>query len=131
MKSLKELEEIRNRTLDSVGLRKDRSSGARVVVGMGTCGIASGARGILLSFIEEARVRNITDMTVVQTGCIGACRLEPMAEVFMPGSEKVTYVNLTSEKVRRIISEHIVNGKSVDEYTIGSSVGDTAKQGGI
>jgi len=131
VKSLKELEEIRNRTLDSVGLRKDRSSGARVVVGMGTCGIASGARGILLSFVEEARLRSVSDMTVVQTGCIGACRLEPMAEVFMPGSEKVTYINLTPEKVRRIISDHIVNGKPIDEYTIGSEEENAAKQRGI
>ena len=121
MKSLKELDEIRKRTLDSVGLRKDRSSGARVVVGMGTCGIASGARGILLAFVEEARLRNITDMTVVQTGCIGACRLEPMAEVFMPGHEKVTYVSLTPDKVRKIITEHIINNKIVDDYTIGSA----------
>jgi len=124
VKSLKELDEIRNRALDTVGLRKDRSSGARVVVGMGTCGIASGARGILLAFVEEARLRNITDMTVVQTGCIGACRLEPMAEVFMPGYEKVTYVSLTPDKVKKIISEHIINNKIVDDYTIGSAMGN-------
>jgi len=59
-------------------------------------------------------------MTVVQTGCIGACRMEPMAEVYIPGKEKVTYVSLTPEKVRRIISEHIINGRYVREYTIGA-----------
>lgn len=120
MKSLKELEAIRNRTLDSVGLRKDRADGARIVVGMGTCGIASGARAILLTFIEESRTRGLNEVTVVQTGCIGACKLEPMAEVFTPGQEKVTYINLTADKVKRIVSEHLVNGKVVNDYTIGS-----------
>jgi len=118
MKSLKELQEIRNRTLDSMGLRKDRTEGIRVVVGMGTCGIASGARNVLLSFVEEARVRNLSDLTVVQTGCIGACRLEPMAEVYVPGGDKITYINLTPEKVKRIVSEHIVNGKIAEDLTV-------------
>ena len=119
MKSLSELEEIRKRTLESVNLRKDRS-GTRVVVGMGTCGIAAGARPVLFSFIEEIKKRNIQDVTVTQTGCIGVCRLEPMVEVYRPGEEKVTYVKMTPEKVKRVVAEHIVNGRSVTEFTIGA-----------
>ena len=82
MKTLKELEEIRQRTLESVNLRKDRT-GARVVVGMATCGIAAGARPILMAFLEEIKNRSLKDITVTQTGCIGVCRLEPMVEVYL------------------------------------------------
>lgn len=120
MKSLKELEEIRNRTLESVNLRKDRT-GTRIVVGMATCGIAAGARPILLAFMEEIKNRNLNDVTITQTGCIGVCRLEPMVEVYRPNEEKVTYVNMTVDKVKRIIAEHIVNGHVVKEFTIGAA----------
>lgn len=121
MKSLKELEEIKQRTLDSVNLRKDRSGGIRVVVGMATCGIAAGARPVLLSFLEEVKKRNLGNVTVSQTGCIGVCRLEPMVEVYLPGEEKVTYVKMTADKVKRVVAEHIVNGHPVTEYTIGAA----------
>lgn len=119
MKSLKELEEIRNRTLESVNLRKDRT-GIRVVVGMATCGIAAGARPVLLSFMEEIKKRKLQNVTVTQTGCIGVCRLEPMVEVYLPGQEKVTYINMDKDKVKRVVSDHIVNGQVVREFTIGA-----------
>jgi len=118
VKSLQELEEIRNKTRESVYLRKDRA-GIRVVVGMATCGIAAGARPVLLAFLEEIKKRNIKNVTVTQTGCIGVCRLEPMVEVYLPNQEKVTYVNMTPDKVSKIVSDHIVNGQPVMKYTIG------------
>ncbi|MDD3839601.1 MAG: (2Fe-2S) ferredoxin domain-containing protein [Clostridia bacterium] len=120
MKSIKELEEIRNRTLEKVNLRKDRQTGIRVVVGMATCGIAAGARPVLHAFMEEISKRKLQDVIVTQTGCIGVCRLEPIVEVFVPGEEKVTYVEMTPEKVARVVAEHIVNGRVVKEFTIGS-----------
>ena len=58
-------------------------------------------------------------MTVAQTGCIGMCRLEPMVEVYVKGQEKVTYVHMTPDKVARVVNDHIVNGRPVEEYTIG------------
>lgn len=119
MKSLKELEEIRKRTLDSINMRKE-SKATRVVVGMGTCGIAAGARPILLTFLEEAEKRGLVDVTITQTGCIGVCRLEPMVEIYRQGEEKVTYVKMTPEKVAKVVSDHIVNGQVVTEYTIGA-----------
>ncbi|MGE5494336.1 MAG: (2Fe-2S) ferredoxin domain-containing protein [Burkholderiales bacterium] len=118
MKSLKELEEIRNKTLAQIDLRK-KGEGVRVVVGMATCGIAAGARPVLTAFVEEVAKRNLTNVIVSQTGCIGVCRLEPMVEVYTPGAEKVTYVKVTPSMVARIVTEHIVNGNPVKEYTIG------------
>ena len=74
-----------------------------------------------MAFVEEVNKRNLHDVIVTQTGCIGMCRFEPMAEVYKPGEDKVTYVKLTPEKVRRIVAEHIVNGKPVTEFTIGAA----------
>lgn len=119
MKSLAELEAIRNKVKANVTLRKDDHA-IRVVVGMATCGIAAGARPVMNAFLEEVARRNIDHVAVTQTGCIGVCRLEPIVEVYVPGEEKVTYVNMDPKKVSEIVSEHIVNGRVVTKYTIGA-----------
>ena len=115
MKSLQELEEIRKKTIDRVNQRTDRST-TRIVVGMATCGIAAGARPVLLTIMDEVNSNGLSDVIVAQTGCIGVCRLEPIIEVIKPGEEKVTYVKMTSEKAKRVIKEHVIGGKIVDEY---------------
>lgn len=120
MKSIKELEEIKQKTLQAVNLRKDRK-GIRIVVGMATCGIAAGARPVLMAFLDEIQKRNLHDVTVTQTGCVGVCRYEPIVEVYKPNEGKVTYIKVTAEKVKRIVAEHIVNGGVVTEYTIGAA----------
>lgn len=119
MKSLAELEAIRNKTREKVMVRKD-NDGIRVVVGMATCGIAAGARPVMNAFVEEAAKRGLENVAVTQTGCIGMCRLEPIVEVYAPDKEKVTYVKMTPEKAKRVVAEHIVNGNPVAEYTIGA-----------
>lgn len=119
MKSLADLEAIRNRTINKVGLRKEGAEETRIVVGMATCGIAAGARPVMQAFVEELQKRNITSAFVTQTGCIGVCRLEPIVEVYVPGQEKVTYVKMTADKAAKVVLDHIVNGKVVEEYTIG------------
>lgn len=121
MKSLAELEAIRQKTLENIAMRKEVHDSARVVVGMATCGIAAGARPVMLAFVEEINKRKLDHVTVSQTGCMGMCRLEPMVDVYMPGQEKVTYVKLTPDMVPRIVAEHIVNGRPVLEYTIGAA----------
>ncbi|MDO5299163.1 MAG: (2Fe-2S) ferredoxin domain-containing protein [Clostridia bacterium] len=119
MKSLAELAAIRSRMIEQVNLRKDDNINTRIVVGMATCGIAAGARPVMLEFVEELKRRGIDNVTVAQTGCVGMCRLEPMVDVYVKDQEKVTYVHMTPEKVARIVNDHIVNGRPVEEYTIG------------
>ncbi|MDY3928925.1 MAG: (2Fe-2S) ferredoxin domain-containing protein [Clostridia bacterium] len=120
MKSLAELEAIRNKVASNVTMRKDDHA-VRVVVGMATCGIAAGARPVMNAFVEEIQKRNLEHVSVVQTGCIGVCRLEPIVEILVPGEEKVTYVKMTPEKARTVVAEHLVNGRPVKEYTIGEA----------
>ena len=120
MKSLEELAALRERMKNNVAMRQDNSTATRVVVGMATCGIAAGARPVLTAFVEEVNRRGLKDVVVTQAGCIGMCKLEPIVEVFQPGKEKETYVKMTPEKVSRIVTEHLVNGSPVTEYTVGA-----------
>ena len=120
MKSLEELAALRERMKNNVAMRQDNSTATRVVVGMATCGIAAGARPVLTAFVEEVNRRGLKDVVVTQAGCIGMCKLEPIVEVFQPGKEKVTYVKMTPEKVSRSVTEHLVNGSPVTEYTVGA-----------
>lgn len=124
MKSLAELQAIRDKMRRQIDLRDSGDDRIRVVVGMATCGIAAGARPVMLKFLEEIQKRNLQNVTVSQTGCIGMCRLEPMLDVIMPGKEKVTYVRVNPDMVPRIVAEHIVNGRPVQEYTIGAAEGE-------
>ena len=73
------------------------------------------------AFVEELKRRGLEHVSVSQTGCAGMCRLEPMVDVMLPGQDKVTYVKVTPEMVGRIVAEHIVNGRPVEEYTIGAA----------
>ena len=120
MKSLAELQAIKDRMKDKVVLR-DGMENVRVVVGMATCGIAAGARPVLNAFVEGVNKEDLADkVSVTQTGCIGICQYEPVVEVFEAGKEKTTYVKMTAEKAQEVIEKHLKGGKVVAEYTIGA-----------
>ena len=121
MKSLEELKAIRDRVQNQMDMRNDNDNDTRIVIGMATCGIAAGARPVLNEFLQEINKRGLSGVTVTQTCCIGMCRLEPIVEIFKPGEEKVTYVKMTPDKVAKVVTEHIVNGRPVMEYTIGAA----------
>ncbi len=117
MKTLAELAQIRDKMKDKVGIREG-VNGVRIVVGMGTCGIAAGARLVLNTLVEEVANEGLSSAaTVLQTGCIGMCQYEPVVEVIEAGKEKVTYINVTPDMAKRIVAEHIKGGKPVTEYT--------------
>jgi (2Fe-2S) ferredoxin len=113
MKSLEELKKIREEAIKNVEMR-NTDKDVRVVVGMATCGISAGARPVLSAFVEEVAKRNLNNVQVVQTGCIGMCTYEP-------DKEKVTYIHVDPEKAKKIVAEHLVNGIVIKEYTIGTA----------
>jgi len=121
-KSIEELREIREKMRSQIDLRQKDENGIRVVVGMATCGIAAGARPVLTAFTEEVRKRNLSNVTVSQTGCIGLCQHEPIVEVYEPGKEKDTYVGMDAEKAVRVVVEHLVNRQIVNDYTVGTEI---------
>ncbi len=118
MKSLAELQAIKEKMQGKVALRSD-SGDKRVVVGMATCGIAAGARPVLNAFVEQVEAAGLTaNVIVTQTGCIGICQYEPVVEVFEADKEKVTYVKMDASKVARVVEEHLKGGKPVVEFTL-------------
>jgi len=116
MKSLAELKELKNKVQKEMK-KRDQGTKAEIIVGMGTCGIAAGARDILKAVLAEIEKRDL-DVRVTQTGCIGMCEKEPLFDVKLPGKERVTYGNLKESDVKKIISEHVVNGNIVTDLVI-------------
>ena len=99
-------------------MSSEHADDTRVVVGMATCGIASGARPVLNLLVKEVEDRKLEHVTVTQTGCIGLCQYEPIVEVYEPGKEKVTYVKVNEEKAKEILEQHLVRGQVLDKYLL-------------
>ena len=119
MKSLEELKAIRNKMQGQVGLRAEDHNHTRVVVGMATCGIASGARPVLNALSTLVQEKGLTGkVAVTQTGCIGLCQYEPIVEVMEPGKQKITYIKMTPEKAEEVLEKHLIGGHIVEEYTL-------------
>lgn len=123
MKSLEELKAIREMMQGQMGLRSENNSLTRVVVGMATCGIASGARPVLNALAEAVQTKGLTNVSVTQTGCIGLCQFEPIVEITEPGKEKVTYVKMNAEKALEVVEQHLIRGMIVKKYTISEVIG--------
>lgn len=121
MKSLEELKAIREKMQGQVGLRAEGDDTTRVVVGMATCGIASGARPVLTALSDAVQTKNLKNIAVTQTGCIGLCQYEPIVEVMEPGKDKVTYVKMNPEKALEVVEQHLVRGQVVSKYTINNT----------
>lgn len=117
MKSLEELKKIKEASLEAIALREQEKR-AQVVVGMGTCGIAAGARETMAAILAELGKRNLTEVMVTQTGCIGLCDREPLVDVIKPGQAKVTYARVDAEKARMIVAQHIINDQVIGEWAI-------------
>lgn len=121
MKSMADLQAIRENTRLQLNLRHESPDNISIKVGLATCGINAGAREVLNAFVDEAEKRRLENVTITAMGCIGLCQSEPVVEVEVPGQDKVTYVDMTPEKAVRVIEEHIINNKAVDEFTIGAN----------
>ena len=119
MKSLEELRAIREKMQGKVGVRAENENQIRVVVGMATCGIASGARPVLTALSDAVQEQALTEkISVTQTGCIGLCQYEPIVEVMEPGKEKVTYEKMNPEKAMEVLRLHLLGGQVVTKYTL-------------
>ena len=122
MKSLAELKAIREKMQNQVSLRSESADQTRVVVGMATCGLASGARPVLTTLSDAVQSKGLTNISVIQTGCIGLCQYEPIVEVLEPGKEKVTYVKMNPEKALEVLEKHLIGGQVISNYTISAEL---------
>lgn len=115
--SIKDLDAISERVKKTTLLREGAGR-AKITIHMGTCGIAAGARGIMNTLMDEFENQNIKDVILTSSGCAGLCSKEPMATVELKDEAPVKYVDLTPDKIRRILTEHVNGGKVVHEYAL-------------
>jgi NADP-reducing hydrogenase subunit HndB len=116
IKSLDDLRRVREQAQQSINTRTE--TGTTIIIGMGTCGIAAGARETMRAILEELGKRNI-EAHVTTVGCIGMCVNEPLVDIEQAGKARISYRNLTANKVPRLIEEHLINGRVVDEWAVG------------
>jgi NADP-reducing hydrogenase subunit HndB len=117
LKSTTDLERLREKARASLAAR-EAPGGARLVVAMGTCGIAAGAREVVLALMDELDRRDLHDIVVTQSGCKGLCDREPTVDVLRPGEPPVTYGDVTPADARRIISDHVLQGKVLKDLLL-------------
>lgn len=117
MKTLEDLKKIREEALKAMKVREGQQK-CKMVVAMGTCGIASGAREVMSAILDELEKRGIADVTVTQTGCKGLCEQEPTVDVVKAGQPTVTYGYVTPEKARTIVAQHIINDHIAGEWVV-------------
>ncbi len=115
--NLEELKKLKEKSSAETAARKEGTY--RVIIGLGTCGIAAGGRKIMEAAMEEIAKRGLKDVSIETTGCIGMCQNEPLMDIVRPGEPRVTYGNLKPEDVPRIIADHLVNGIVVEDKVIG------------
>ncbi|MHB1296382.1 MAG: (2Fe-2S) ferredoxin domain-containing protein [Anaerolineae bacterium] len=116
LKSLDELRRVREEAQKEIHTRLE--TGTTISVGMGTCGIAAGARETMHAILEELRVRNI-EAHITTVGCIGMCVREPLVDIEQAGKPRITYGNITADRIPRLIEEHLIKGNVVDEWVVG------------
>jgi (2Fe-2S) ferredoxin len=118
MKSLEELRKIKERALERRKMSREDAQ-ARVVVAMGTCGIAAGARDTMTAILNELEEREISDVVVTQTGCLGLCEYEPIVQVQTSGDDKmVTYGKIDEDRVSTLIEKHVLGGEAIREWMV-------------
>ena len=117
MKTLEDLKRLRDEVQSRTSLRHEAAT--QIIVGMGTCGIAAGAREVMSAILDEIAKRKLEDVVVRQTGCIGMCEKEVLVDVVRRGEPRITYGNVTTDAIASIISEHVINGRIVEKYVFG------------
>lgn len=115
IKSLEELRKLREEAIKSMKVRESTST--KITVGMGTCGIAAGARKVMHAILDELEKRKI-DANVITVGCIGLCAEEPLVTIERGGQPGITYGKISVEKVPKLIEEHLIKGNIIDEWVI-------------
>jgi (2Fe-2S) ferredoxin len=120
IKSLEELQKMRQAAKDKLDLRSTADMEDRIIVrvGMATCGIASGARETLTAIVNELAKQKMHNVSVTQTGCMGYCAEEPIVEVVFNDKPSVLYGHVDAERGREIVVEHLKNGRLLQNAII-------------
>ncbi len=126
--TLEELRKLRESKKGELDKRETEGKDIHIIIGMGTCGIAAGAKESLDAFLDEIEKHKIENVTVKQTGCMGLCYVEPTVEVKVPGMPDTIYGNVDGKTARAIITDHVLKGKLVDNHIFDRPAKDIVKE---
>jgi NADP-reducing hydrogenase subunit HndB len=116
--TLDDLRKLRDVRRKEIHLRDTTAKDVQIVVGMGTCGIAAGAKETLNALVDAVAARNLGNVLVRQTGCMGLCHSEPTVEVAVPGMPKVIYGCVKAEQAAQIVEQHVVGKRLLDSHIL-------------
>ena len=128
--TLEDLRKLRDTKKVEIQKRDISGKDTQIIIGMGTCGIAAGAKVVLDAFLKELDAHHIENVSVTQTGCMGLCYVEPTVEVLAPGMPPVIYGKVDANVARLIIEEHIMHSRMVSEHVFDHPSTDIIKDGG-
>lgn len=115
--TIEDLDKLAQKMRNVINLREGPAK-ARMIVHMGTCGIAAGARAVMTALLQETEKRGLKDVLVTISSCAGLCSREPMLTVDLLGEPPVKYVDLTPGKAVEILDKHVLGGTIVAEYAL-------------
>jgi (2Fe-2S) ferredoxin len=120
MPNVKSLEDLKRLKEEALKKRQAMSTSGRaqVVVAMGTCGIAAGARDTMKAILDQIEADKLSGIVVTQTGCMGKCEWEPIVEVTVGDTPKVTYGKISADRARQIMRDHVEGGRVLYEWVI-------------
>ncbi|MDZ4198163.1 MAG: (2Fe-2S) ferredoxin domain-containing protein [Kiritimatiellia bacterium] len=124
--TLESLRALREKTKREIDRRDTAGKTTTVLIGMGTCGIAAGAKGAFDAFLDEIERNNLSSVVVKQTGCMGLCHSEPTVEVRMPGMPDIIYGRVDGDTARRIVQEHLLHRRLIDDHVFDKPAADLA-----
>lgn len=122
--TLDELKKLRESKQQSLASRETEGKEIFVIIGMGTCGIASGAKETMSAFLDAVDKAEISGVVIKQTGCMGLCYAEPTVEVRMPGMENTIYGNVNPAVAEQIVNDHLLNKKLVENHIFNRPAAD-------
>ena len=125
--TLEELRNLREAKKKEMTQRDGNDKAAQIIIGMGTCGIAAGAKEAFDAFLDELNRNEVKDTKITQTGCMGLCFSEPTVEVDVPGMPRVIYGNVDGPVARRIVTEHLIGKSLVSDHIFDKPAADIIK----
>ena len=116
--TLEDLRKMRDTQSKAFSQRETSTKNVQIVVGMGTCGIAAGAKETLNAIVDAVTAQKLGQVLVRQTGCMGLCHSEPTVEVSVPGMPKVIYGRVTAEQAKQIVEQHVIGKRLLDSLIL-------------
>lgn len=126
--TLDDLRKLRDQKKQTMSQRDANDKNGEVIIGMGTCGIAAGAKLVFDAFLDEIHKANVTNITIRQTGCMGLCFSEPTVEVNCDDMPHVVYGNVDEKTARRIVREHLIGKALVSDHIFDKPSTDIIKE---